>query len=259
MRRFENRTVMITGAAGGIGQALCRYFGSLGGIIAALDQKDTVLALADELKGGGIRAAAAVADIGALDQVEAAVAELRGALGPIDILINNAGFSTATSLEETTPASWAYDINGNLNGTYHCTITVLEDLKAHGRGAIVNIGSVNGSSALGDPAYSAAKAALVSYTRTLAMEYGRFGIRANIVCPGTVRTPVWENRIKADTFETLFKWYPLGRVADPMDIAKAAAFLASDDAAAISGVMLPVDCGLSAGNMVLTEELIFDK
>ena len=259
MTDFSNRTVLITGAAGGIGQALCRYFGAQGAAIAALDQKDTVLSWAEELNKTGVRAAAAVADIGAVDQVEAAVEQLRAELGPMTIIINNAGFSTRGTLEETTPESWHHDINGNLNGAYNCTAAVLADLKAHGRGAIVNIGSVNGLSSLGDPAYSAAKAALISYTKALAMEYGRFGIRANMVAPGTVRTPIWEKRIKTDTFETLFKWYPLGRVAEPIDIAKAVAFLAADDAAAISGVVLPVDCGLSAGNIVLARELIVNK
>ncbi len=259
MSDFGNRTVLITGAAGGIGQVLCRVFGGRGAAIAALDRSDAVTALPDDL-GSDIKAAAAVADIGDAGQVEAAINQLRAALGPIDILINNAGASEHRSLEKTTPDTWREDINTNLNGAQNCTHFVLPDLKAHGRGAIVNIGSVNGLSTYGDPAYSAAKAGLISYTRALAMEYGRFGIRANIVCPGTVRTPVWEGRVAREPaiFETLLKWYPLQRVADPVDVAKAAAFLASDDAAAISGVVLPVDCGLSAGNIVMTRELTLE-
>lgn len=259
MTDFSGRTVLITGAAGGIGQEMCHYFGARGAAIAALDLSDGVMTLSDDL-GGDITMAAAVADIGDVGQVEAAVSELRAALGPIDILINNAGFSEHRSLEKTTPETWREDVNGNLNGAQNCTHFVLPDLKAHGHGVIVNIGSVNGLSALGDPAYSAAKAGLISYTRALAMEYGQFGIRANIICPGTVRTPVWEGRVARvpEILETLVKWYPLQRVATPTDIAKAAAFLASDDAAAISGVVLPVDCGLSAGNIVMTRELTLE-
>ncbi|MEQ8699717.1 MAG: SDR family oxidoreductase, partial [Bauldia litoralis] len=108
--------------------------------------------------------------------------------------------------------------------------------------------------------YSAAKAGMISLTKALAMEYGRFGIRANIVCPGTVRTPIWEHRVEKspEILTELGKWYPLGRVANPIDIARAVGFLASDDAAAITGVVLPVDCGLSAGNIVMTREITLE-
>ena len=124
-------------------------------------------------------------------------------------------------------------------------------------GVIISIGSVNGLSALGDPAYSAAKAAMISLTRSLAQEYGRFGIRANIVLPGTVRTPLWERRAAKDpkVLETLKRWYPLGRIVEPVDVARAVGFLASDAASAITGVALPVDCGLTSGNIVMTREL----
>ena len=107
-------------------------------------------------------------------------------------------------------------------------------------GVIIAIGSVNGLSALGDPAYSAAKAAMISLTRSLAQEYGRFGIRANIVLPGTVRTPLWQRRAakNPEVLETLRRWYPLGRIVEPMDVALAVGFLASDAASAITGVGL---------------------
>ena len=122
---------------------------------------------------------------------------------------------------------------------------------------IINIGSVNGVAALGDPAYSAAKAGMISMTRSLAQEYGRFGIRVNIVLPGTVRTPIWDERARKDpsVLRTLERWYPLGRIVEPSDIVNAVAFLASDLAAAITGVALPVDCGLTAGNIVMAREL----
>ena len=173
------------------------------------------------------------------------------------MLVNNAGFSSASNLETTTGETWSQDVGGNLNGAYNCTALALEDMKKKRGGAIIFIGSVNGSTSLGDPAYSAAKAGLVSYTKAVAMEYGRFGIRANMVSPGTVRTPIWDHRVKREPeiFDKLVRWYPLRRVADPQDIANAAAFLASAEAAAISGAILPVDCGLSAGNIVMTREI----
>jgi NAD(P)-dependent dehydrogenase (short-subunit alcohol dehydrogenase family) len=130
-------------------------------------------------------------------------------------------------------------------------------MKARRAGVIVNIGSVNALLALGDPAYSAAKAGMISLTQALAIEYGRFGIRANIVLPGTVRTPVWDYRIEnnPEILDQLVKWYPLRRIVDPIDIARAVAFLASDAAGAITGAVLPVDCGLTAGNIQMTREI----
>ena len=187
-------------------------------------------------------------------------AGLEDALGPVDVLVNNAGFSKEPTLERTTPGSWQSDVDGNLNGTYYCTYAVLPSMKARKSGAIVNIGSVNGLSTYGDPAYSAAKAGMISLTKAVAMEYGRFGIRCNIICPGTVRTPIWEHRVakSPEILTELGKWYPLGRVVDPIDIARAVGFLASDAAAAITGVVLPVDCGLSAGNIVMTREITLE-
>ena len=116
-------------------------------------------------------------------------ARLQASLGDIDILVNNAGVSTNPSLEKTTPEEFSDDVNANVSGTYNCCYAVLPRLKAKRAGAIVNIGSVNGLSALGDPAYSAGKAGMTALPLR-ATEFGRFGIRANIVCPGTVRTPV---------------------------------------------------------------------
>lgn len=257
MTGFENRTVLITGAAGGIGRVIAATFAGRGARIAALDKSDEVADLVKTLVAGGGQAAAAVADIGSKEEVASAIAGLRSELGRIDVLVNNAGFSGASNLETTDEDIWRNDINGNLNGAYFCTRAVLQDMKKSRRGAIVTIGSVNGVSALGDPAYSAAKAGLINYTKSLAMEYGRFGIRANVVSPGSVRTPIWDHRIEREPeiFERLLKWYPLGRIAEPQDIANAVAFLASDQAAAISGAVLPVDCGLSAGNIVMAREI----
>lgn len=257
MAGFAGKVVLITGAAGGIGQAMCRHFAGRGGRIAALDRAASVSDLGRRLTGDGFEATAVVADIAEPSQVAEAVSQIHHDLGHIDVLINNAGFSKTPNLETATPETWQEDIAGNLGGTFHCTRLALEDMKAASAGAIVNIASVNGLMALGDPAYSAAKAGLINYTKSVALEYGRFGIRANVICPGTVRTPILDKKAERNpnVEAQLVKWYPLGRVAEPIEIAKAAAFLASDDASAITGTMLAVDCGLTAGNIVMAREL----
>jgi NAD(P)-dependent dehydrogenase (short-subunit alcohol dehydrogenase family) len=257
---FEGKVVAITGASGGIGQELCKHFGGEGAAIAAIDRRDSVIELADELRVGGLTIESAVVDIGDADAVAAAFSRFAGLLGPIDILINNAGASLRASLERTTPETFKSDVEVNLNGAYNCAHAVLPAMKARRSGTIVNIGSVNGLSALGDAAYSAAKAGMINLTKSLALEFGRYNIRANIVCPGTVRTPLWNERAarNPEVLTQLTRWYPLGRVVEPIEVMRAVAFLASDAASAITGVVLPVDCGLTAGNIVMARELTLE-
>ena len=254
---FEHRVVAITGAAGGIGQELCSYFSGEGAAIAALDRSGDVHSVADRLRRAGGRVHSAVVDIGDADEVARAFAELTRALGPVDILINNAGATQHPTFDHTTPEEFRDDVNVNLNGAYNCAHAVVPAMKTRRAGAIVNIGSINGLTALGDPAYSAGKAGLISLTRSLAQELGRYNIRANIVCPGTVRTPIWAERTSRtpELLTRLARWYPLGRIVEPVEVVRAVAFLASDRASAITGVVLPVDCGLAAGNIVMAREL----
>ncbi len=258
---FQGKVVAITGAAGGIGQSLCRYFLDAGAKIAAIDKSEHVAGLAAELKAPAGLMEPAVADIGDAAQVARAFAALVAALGPIDVLVNNAGGSDHPTLAATDPAGWQREINTNLNSAYNCAHAVIPGMKARGAGVIIAVGSVNGLSALGDAAYSAGKAGMISLTRSLAQEYGRYGIRSNIVLPGTVRTPLWQKRAAKDpkVLETLKRWYPLGRIVEPEDVAQAVGFLASDAAAAITGVALPVDCGLTSGNIVMTRELTLEE
>ncbi|MGB6615509.1 MAG: SDR family NAD(P)-dependent oxidoreductase [Trebonia sp.] len=187
---FKDKVVAITGAAGGIGQSLCRLFLDEGAKIAAIDKKASLEGLAADLNADAKHFAHAVADISDPHEVERAFASLTGALGPIDILVNNAGGSAHRTLACTDPAGWRQNIEGNLDSAYYCARAVIPGMLARRSGVIINIGSVNGLSALGDPAYSAAKAAMISLTRSLAQEYGPYGVRANIVLPGTVRTPL---------------------------------------------------------------------
>jgi NAD(P)-dependent dehydrogenase (short-subunit alcohol dehydrogenase family) len=254
---FASKTVAITGAAGGIGQSLCRFFGQAGATIAALDRNPRVVELVGQLGEEGIKANAAVADISSSDAVKSAFAHF----GDIHLLINNAGVSRHPTLAVTDPAAWEDDVASNLNGAYACAHAVLPQMVARRSGVIVNVSSVNGMLALGDPAYSAAKAGMIAMTRALAMEYGRFGIRTNCVLPGTVRTPIWDERKAKDpnVLKMLERWYPLGRIVEPDEVARVIAFLASDAASAVTGIALPVDCGLTAGNIVMARELTLEE
>ena len=231
---FNGKVVAVTGAAGGIGRSLCRCFIDEGAKIAAIDKNASVDSLTADLRTTAGTLSYAVADISEPDEVSGAFAALTSALGPVDILVNNAGASDHPSFARTDPAGWRREIDDNLNGAYYCAHAVIPGMLAKHAGVIISIGSVNGVSALGDPAYSAAKTGMISLTRSLAQEYGRFGIRANIVLPGTVRTPLWDRRAAKDptVLETLKRWYPLGRIVEPVDVARAVMFLASDAASA---------------------------
>ncbi|MBI4924254.1 MAG: SDR family oxidoreductase [Devosia nanyangense] len=254
--RFDGKTIAITGAAGGIGRPLCRFFAEAGAALALIDRSPAVMDFATELREEGYAAHAAVAEIGSA----ASVAEAFAGFAEVHILINNAGGSKHPTLAGTDPASWQAEVNANLNGAYNCAHAVLPQMVARRGGAIVNVGSVNALLALGDPAYSAGKAGMVAMTKAIALEYGRYNIRANIVLPGTVRTPLWDQRAAKDpkVLEVLERWYPLGRIVEPAEVARVIAFLASDMASAVTGAVIPVDCGLSAGNIVMARELTLE-
>lgn len=254
-----SRVVLVTGACGGIGHALCKRFVDAGDTVLALDREAAaVQQLADEF--GAQRLEALAADVSDASALTDAVARAVAARGPVDVAVANAGGALGTTLAHTDAASWRRDVDLNLNGTYYTVEAVRASMIERRSGVLVLIGSVNGLSALGHPAYSAAKAGLVSYTKALAMELGPHGIRANIVCPGTVKTPAWHSRVARhpQIFEELKKWYPLGDVATPDDIADAVQFLASPQARVITGVALPVDAGLMAGNRLMANELTLD-
>lgn len=248
---MTNSIAIVTGAAGDIGSAIAARMG---------DDHDVVLLADIDLKAAET-VAAALGDSGQFVAVEcdvtseasvAGLAKRATELGLVRTLVNNAGAARAVSLHDTTPAIWRMDNALNLEAAFLCFRAVEDMLKAS-RGSVVNIASVNGMAVFGHPAYSAAKAGLLHFTRLVAVEYGKFGIRSNAVAPGTVRTHAWDARAAAnpDVFEEARRWYPLQRVVDPTEVANAVAFLAGPQAAAISGVCLPVDCGLTAGQAEL--------
>lgn len=239
------RLAIVTGGAGDIGRAIAARLRADHDVVAIVDLDLTAAQRAAAGLGTGFVALRAdVTDA----QSCADLAETTAALGDLVTLVNNAGAARGASLHATTPSDWALDRALNLDAAFLVFQALTQQLKTH-KGSVINVASVNGLGIFGHPAYSAAKAGMIHLTRAIAVEYGRYGIRANAVAPGTVRTQAWEARAIAnpDVFKDAAQHYPLGRIVLPQDVAEAVGFLASPFAAAITGVCIPVDCGLTAG------------
>jgi meso-butanediol dehydrogenase / (S,S)-butanediol dehydrogenase / diacetyl reductase len=259
--RFEGRVVVVTGSASGIGREIARQFAAEGAAVGVVDiDVAGAEAVSAELAGRGGRGLAVEADVSDEAAVERAFERVAAGLGAVDVLVNNAAIVRGDGLLELDSAVWDREIAVGLRSAFLCTRAALRTMAARQRGSIVNITSVNGLIALGYETYSAAKAGLISLTQSTAVEYGPHGIRANAIAPGSIRTPIWDERVQIDPeiFDRVAQWYPLGRIGESHDVARAALFLASDDAAWITGTVLRVDGGLLAGNMRMTRELLGD-
>jgi NAD(P)-dependent dehydrogenase (short-subunit alcohol dehydrogenase family) len=252
MSRLEGKTAIVTGGGSGIGRAICRRFAAEGASVVVADVVgERAEEVAAEIGGRAVQA-----DV----KVAADVARMVEAAERVDVLVNNAGYGTANDLLEIDEESWDDEVAMNLKATFLCSKAVLPGMIERGGGVIVNIASVNGLAFFANEPYSAAKAGMINLTRSMAARYGPHGIRAVAIAPGTIRTPLWQERVEKEPaiFERLVKWYPLRRVGEPEDVAAAAAFLASDDAAWITGEVLRVDGGLLAGNAQMARELVAD-
>jgi NAD(P)-dependent dehydrogenase (short-subunit alcohol dehydrogenase family) len=259
MKRFEHKNVLVTGGASGIGLAICHRLTSEGAKLVFIDRNvETGKTVENELTHLGRLALFVEADLTDENAVEGAFAKVLETLGHVDVLVNNAGGAFSEDYEETTLESWNADLALNLTAHFVLTRLVLPGMVAQGRGVITNVSSVNAIQALGNPAYSAAKAGLISFTQTLAIGYGPKGIRSNAVLPGTVETPVWRHRVEArpEVLELVKSWYPQGRVGQPEDIAAAVAFLSADEAGFVNGTSLTVDGGLTAGSFRMIQDII---
>jgi len=244
------RVTLVTGAAGSIGHAVVARFVAGGDRVLALDRD------AEGPHGLVARFGAAVtpvwAELADWSTLHPALSAAIAGTGAVGALIACAGTAESASLAVTTPDSWKRDLDANLTAGYHSVEAVLPSLRERG-GAIVFISTLHGLTALGHPAHSAAKAGLLSLARSLAMEYGRSGVRANVVCSGAIKPSVLEARRAADPGldAALLHAYPSGALPQPEDVAEAAWFLASPAARMINGAMLPVDGGLLAGDRAL--------
>ena len=251
--RFEGKTVAITGGGGGIGRALVLRFAAEGARVRCIDMDAGRAQAAAEAAGDAVEAI--VADVTVRADAERALA------GQVDVLVNNTLSATGDNLVTIDEDSWRRDLDGTLTTAYMCARAVLPGMIERGGGAIVNVASVNGLGYYGNEAYSAAKAGLINLSSSVAARYGRHGVRSNCVAPGTIRTAAWDARLarEPDLLERLARWYPLGRVGTPDDVASAVLFLASAEASFISGAVLTVDGGLTTGQVRMADELLVES
>jgi NAD(P)-dependent dehydrogenase (short-subunit alcohol dehydrogenase family) len=254
---LEGRVALVTGAGSGIGRAIARRLARDGAIVVAVGRRrerldETAALIAAD--GGTVRVA--LADVARADQVRDVIGAAVAALDHLDILVNNAALNRPATPPPETVADlsddwWAATLDVNLTGAFLCCKHALPHLIASGRGAIVNVASTSGIAGnTNQAAYVSSKHGLVGLTRSIALDYGAQGVRANAVCPGfidtersrafsaAVRGEGWEDRKRAEI--------PVGRLGQPEDVANLVAFLVSDDAAFVSGAVIPIDGGVAA-------------
>ncbi|CAN5483301.1 SDR family oxidoreductase [soil metagenome] len=256
--RLQDRITIITGGGSGIGQAIATIFAQEGATVVVadriLERAQTTVDLIQTAGGTALAVAVDVAQKAAVDHV---AAQTLAQYGRVDILVNNAAISDGDDILTFDEETWDRNLNIVLKSVYLCSKAVLPSMIEQQRGVIINIASVNGLTGLGEEPYSAAKAGVINLTQNMALKYGKYNVRANVICPGTIHTPIWNRVLEKDpqVLEKLAKWYPLGRVGKPEDIAKAALYLASEDASWVTGTTLTVDGGLMAGNFRMNQAL----
>lgn len=252
MRNLSGKTVIVTGGAGGIGSATCRRFAAEGARVAVFDLNlASAQSLADEIGAAGGVARAYRCDITQRAEVDAAVAATESDLGPVAVLVNNAGWDVFKPFVKSTPAEWERLIAINLVGALHMLHAVLPGMAERRHGRIVNVASdaARGGSS-GEAVYSACKGGLVALSKTLAREHARQGITVNVVCPGPTDTALLAGvadgaRDPAKLLEAFRSAIPMGRLGQPDDLASALAFFGSDDAGFITGQVISVSGGLT--------------
>jgi NAD(P)-dependent dehydrogenase (short-subunit alcohol dehydrogenase family) len=251
MGRLAGRIALVTGGARGIGRAIVEKFAGEGAIVNFVDvDADVGRQTACDLAAAGMSVAFSRADITAEADVQRTIDEVLARHGTIDILVNNAGVNAYFDATEMTEAEWDRVFAVDLKGAWLCAKYALRPMKQARRGSIVNIASIHATLTIaGMFPYAAAKAGILGLTRSLALEYAPMGIRVNAVLPGYTRTRLIDEWLatQADPVEAerrAVAIQPLRRMATPAEIANVVAFVASDEASAITGASLAADCGL---------------
>jgi meso-butanediol dehydrogenase / (S,S)-butanediol dehydrogenase / diacetyl reductase len=250
--KLARKVALVTGAAAGIGRATSILFAREGASIVAVDVDAPGLdALVTEIAFLGGQAKAVVADVSRSSDVDAAVSSAIGSFGRIDILFNNAGFVPSGKLHETTESDWDQSMAVGVKSVYLFSRRVITVLQKQGGGAILNMSSAVALRSLPNrAAYAAAKGAILTLTRAMALDYVQDNIRVNCLCPGTIDTPSLRERLRAQgDLETVRKQFaarqPMGRLGTAEEIAASALYLVSDDASFVTGVAFSIDGGLS--------------
>jgi len=252
MTRFIDRCVIVTGGGGGIGGATCRRFAAEGAKVAVFDLNlEAAEAVAAAIRAENGQARAFACDIADRATVDAAVAAAIEAFGPVDVLVNNAGWDVFKPFTKTVPDEWSKLIAINLTGALHMHHAVLPGMIARRAGRIVNIASDAarvGSS--GEAVYAACKGGLVAFSKTIAREHARHGITVNVVCPGPTDTALFDGYKQGagnpeKLLEAFTRSIPLGRIGQPDDLPGAILYFASDDARYVTGQVLSISGGLT--------------
>lgn len=253
--RLEGKAALITGGGSGIGRAAAELFASEGSSVAVVDIDLTAAEeTATIVRDAGGTAVAVAGNVADASDIMRAVNDAAASLGRLDIVYNNAGVNSKGSVADADEADWDRCFDVNVKGTFLTSKAAIPHLDAAGGGAIVNQASVAALVAVaGFAAYCAAKGAVVSLTKSMAIDLASRKIRVNALCPGTVYTPLMEplmrmrgdGDLEAGLAKTALK-YPIGRIGVPMEIAQAALYLASDDASFVTGSIFAVDGGMTA-------------
>ena len=244
MGKLENKIAIVTGAAQGIGKAIATKLAAEGATVVVTDLNEAgAKETADGLGGAAIGMGLDVADKASVD---ATVARVKEQFGRIDVLVNNAGWDKAEPFVDSEVATWDRIIQINLYGQFHTCHAVLPVMAEQGYGRVVNIGSDSGRvGSSGEAVYSAAKGGVIAFTKTIAREMARAGVTANCVSPGPTDTELFASIGGEGLRAALTKAIPLKRLGQPEDLANAVAFLASDEAAFITGQTVSVSGGLT--------------
>lgn len=244
MGRFSGKTALVTGAGGGIGSAAAERLAAEGARVFVADaSRETAEATVSRISAAGGAAEAVIFDLTRAEAVQNHVDQVVSAAGRIEVLINNAGAMKRGALLDVSQAEWDLSMDVNVNALFHMCRAVLPGMIASGGGSIVNTASQWGlTPAPGHIAYNVTKAAVVSFTKSLARDYAPNGIRANAVCPGEIHTPMLERGIaeKGKTIADLDAMVPFGRIGKPAEVAALMAFLASDEAEFVCGACVEI-------------------